>query len=230
MIKDFCIKDAIKFGKIGEHLVVADLLMNGYDAFIVPDHNSSFDVVMNNGKSLLKVQVKTTTKPSLNRNPSKIKNILAQTPCYKFNIKDKGNGLKSCYSENDVDMFALVCLDTRFVAYIPYSARTGNISFRDPKMKGKYWNERWMTYRPIIEKYKLEGKTYSEIGRILNMDWSTVAAYMRPDRKSRKSVNDGYYIDEFTLDRCIDFINTHDKIKTSNLLELYYNNYINISQ
>ena len=49
-------------GKAAEHLVCADLLMKGYNAFL-SDQGLPFDVVIDLGRRLFRVQVKGTAKP-----------------------------------------------------------------------------------------------------------------------------------------------------------------------
>ena len=51
----------LQIGKAGEYLVCADLIMKGFIAF-PSEQGLPYDVLLDNGKKLLKVQVKTTEK------------------------------------------------------------------------------------------------------------------------------------------------------------------------
>ena len=109
MIRD---SKQLQIGKAGEYLVCADLIMKGFIAF-PSEQGLPYDVLLDNGDKLLKVQVKTTEKQRLitqeRANP---------IPVYSFNIKRAGNGGKTRYGLNEIDLFALVCLDTMSIGYL----------------------------------------------------------------------------------------------------------------
>lgn len=214
----FNIQRATSFGKIGEHLAMADLLFNGYDAFLVNDPTSPFDLLLNYNGNLVKVQVKSSVGP---RFGNKIK---CQVPSYFFNLSQRGCGRKKTYLYDDVDMFALVCIKTKNVSYIPYSKRTGTFCLRDPTHRGDYRNEKWIKMKPIIEKYREDKLTYAEISKIMGISWQSACRYVRTGSKSSRGINDGFYFDEFPLEKCLNFIDNNKKIKTSNLLDLYFDN------
>lgn len=102
-------------GKAAEHLVVFDLIMQGYSAFLA-DQGMPFDVVVvTQAGALKRVQVKSTAK--------QIQTGKNHTPHYRFNLR-RGVGTRRRFSCDDVDVVALVALDVRKVAYLPVAAVT----------------------------------------------------------------------------------------------------------
>lgn len=109
----------LQIGKAGEHLVCYDLILQGYNAFLA-DQGLPFDVLIEKDGSLLKVQVKTTTKLI---SPGKSQNI------YRFGTR-RAKGQKTRTRKAEVDFFAFVATDISKIAYIPILqmiARTGRI-------------------------------------------------------------------------------------------------------
>jgi len=100
----------LQIGKAGEYLVCADLIMKGYVAF-PSEQGLSFDVVLVADK-LYKIQVKTT------RQPQPVPQRKNRTDKYLFHVRRCGKGGRQSYQVGDVDIFALVALDTKTIAYI----------------------------------------------------------------------------------------------------------------
>jgi hypothetical protein len=121
-------------GKAGEYLVCADLILRGHVAF-PSEQGLPYDVVADIGGGLLKIQVKTTrtTRPVPQR--------ASQIAAYLFHIKRCGKGGKKTYLDSDADIFALVALDTRCVAYLRASDAKRTMIFRSPALRGKYKDE-----------------------------------------------------------------------------------------
>ena len=101
----------LQVGKAGEYLVCADLIIKGFVAF-PSEQGLPYDVLLDTGKKLLKVQVKTCIKPRVLPQREK------DTYVYQYNIKIHGKHRDVRYAEDEVDLFALVALDTRSVGYI----------------------------------------------------------------------------------------------------------------
>ena len=105
----------LNMGRAGEYLVLADLLLKGYQCFD-SGQGANYDLIMenNNGK-LLKIQVKTTEKiKQWDKNTNK------KNASYFFHTKRCGkNGIKQ-YKEGDFDLYALVMLDIKQIAYLPF--------------------------------------------------------------------------------------------------------------
>lgn len=107
---ELCNSD-LQIGKAGEYLVCADLILKGHIAF-PSEQGLSFDVVMSAGQKLYKIQVKTTRKPI------PVPQRVARTDKYCFHVRRCGKGGRMSYLSGDVDIFALVALDSRTIGYI----------------------------------------------------------------------------------------------------------------
>ena len=101
----------IQAGKVGEYLVCADLILKGYIAF-PSEQGLHYDVVLAIENKLYKVQVKATRKPI------PVPQRKNRTEKYCINIRRCGKGGRKSYRKNDVDIFALVALDTKTIGYI----------------------------------------------------------------------------------------------------------------
>jgi hypothetical protein len=100
----------LEIGRAAEHLVCADLLLNGWTAYAT-DQGLPYDVIVDTGEKLIRVQVKSTLCPK-NPQPSS-----RSTPAYFFHIRRAGKKGRRKYQDNEFDVFALVALDRRAVAY-----------------------------------------------------------------------------------------------------------------
>jgi len=103
----------LNIGRAGEFLVMFDLLSKGYQAFLT-DQGVAYDVVLDLGSRLVRLQVKTTQKPA-KMNKEYANNV------YLFNVRRAGRkGLRS-YELHEFDGFALVALDRKEVYYYPFT-------------------------------------------------------------------------------------------------------------
>lgn len=97
-------------GRAGEHLVMADLLLNGWVAYPT-SQGVPYDIAVDIGDRIIRVQVKSTRMPktpeALNRG----------TPLYVFSTRRAGKKGRRRYTTDDFDMLALVALDRRLIAY-----------------------------------------------------------------------------------------------------------------
>ena len=78
----------LQTGKAGEYLVCADLILKGFVAF-PSEQGLPYDVLLDTGKRLLKVQVKTTI------GARKVPQRNKETQAYIFNVKRNGKNNKS---------------------------------------------------------------------------------------------------------------------------------------
>jgi len=104
----------LQIGKAGEYLVCADLILNGFVAF-PSEQGLCFDVVLAANDKIYKVQVKTT------RQPQAVPQRKKRTTKYIFHIRRCGKRGRQSYRKNDVDIFALVALDTKTIGYLKAS-------------------------------------------------------------------------------------------------------------
>lgn len=124
------ISKELNIGRAGEYLVLADLLLNGVQAFDT-GQAAGYDLVAEVDNKLVKIQVKTTSK----------KRILRQSanPIYFFHIKRTGKNGNKFYSVGDFDLFALVALDIRKIFYLPFddTIKQNSICIRDKDIEYK---------------------------------------------------------------------------------------------
>jgi len=100
----------LEIGKAAEHLVCADLLLNGWTAYL-SGQGLPYDIVVDTADRMVRIQVKSTLCP---KNPSPSARV---TPAYFFHVRRAGRGGKRLYAASEFDVYALVALDRRAVAY-----------------------------------------------------------------------------------------------------------------
>ena len=111
----------MQIGKAGEYLVCADLILKGFVAY-PSEQGLPYDVVLDIEGKLYKVQVKTTT--TYRTIPQRKDDMKS----YIFSIKRKGKYGKKRYGKDEIDIFALVCLDTKQIGYL----RNADMRYRRP--------------------------------------------------------------------------------------------------
>ncbi len=104
--------EELAIGKAAEHLVVADLLLAGYQAYLT-DQGLPYDVVVDLHGVLLRMQVKST------RQLRAVAQRASYTPAYHFFVKRAGRKGKRQYGCKEFDLIAFVALDIRTIAYMP---------------------------------------------------------------------------------------------------------------
>lgn len=109
-------------GTAAEHLVCADLLLQGYSAFMTFQY-CPYDVVADLG-NLVRIQVKSTREPRAQPRRG------LTAPVYKFYARRPSP--RPAYSEGDFDLLALVALDIRRIAYVPLAFHKDTVFIRQP--------------------------------------------------------------------------------------------------
>ena len=167
--------EALQIGKAGEYLVCADAIMKGLVAF-PSEQGLPYDVLIDNGKRLLRVQVKTTTGPRI------VPQRNIDTHCYIFSVKRHGKNNRHQYDDGEVDVFALVCLDTRRVGYLLNEDMPTTINFRVDELRGSYYDEKGISdYAKVVE---LRSKmTQTEMAKTVGIDISTINRMCQPEYK-----------------------------------------------
>lgn len=132
-------------GVAGEHLVCADLLLQGYRAFLA-DQNCPYDVAVEYGGLLVRIQVKAT------RCPRPIPQRKNHRPAYMWFVRRAGKGGKRLYSDKDFDLLALVALDTKQIAYLPPSKAKQTIHIRshDDKAPPSHGGKRGLVFSDLV--------------------------------------------------------------------------------
>ena len=167
------LSNELQIGKAGEYLVCADLIMKGLVAF-PSEQGLPYDVLVDTGKRLLRVQVKSTTAPRVI--PQRAKDSYA----YIFNVKRCGKNNTQRYDDSEIDIFALVCLDTRQVGYLLNGDMPETLNLRVDSLRGTYYDEKGIqNYEKAIELSKTISNQ-SEIARQMNMHVSQVNRMLKP--------------------------------------------------
>lgn len=117
---DHSLSREVQLGKAAEHLVCADLILQGYSAFLA-DQGLPYDVVVDTPTGLKRVQVKATQGPI---------NLPRQKNVYRFQTR-RAKGARKRIDLHNFDFFAFVALDIKAIAYLPIAemvGRTGGVS------------------------------------------------------------------------------------------------------
>ena len=110
-------------GTAAEHLVCADLLLQGYVAYLT-DQNAAYDIVADKDGHLIRVQVKAT------RAQRAIPQRASRIPAYMWHVRRRGKGGARVYGDNEYDILALVALDCKRIAYMPPEMKMQTIHIR----------------------------------------------------------------------------------------------------
>lgn len=196
MINEIFVSD-LQTGIAGEHLVCADLILKGHRA-VMAGQGFPYDVLAEIKGRVYKIQVKTTAKPK------PVSQRMTLIPAYVLNVGRNGkNGRRAMYDINDVDIFAIVALDTKRIAYLsPKSIKTSMV-FRIPELRGQYHNERGEEKREQILKMKSEGKSFAQIKKALNTSSAMISYYLNNGQVQNGGKKRGVYLDDFTLENCL---------------------------
>lgn len=123
---------AMDVGKAAEHIVCADLIMSGYDAFL-SDQCCPFDIVADVGDRLVRVQVKATLAPR-NMNPRRRNPRIG----YSWSVRLRGKlGQARRLDATHCDVIALVAMDVRAIAYFPVDLPGQTMQLDPPGVVGK---------------------------------------------------------------------------------------------
>ena len=189
MIRD---SKQLQIGKAGEYLVCADLILKGFIAF-PSEQGLPYDVLLDTGENLLKIQVKTTEKPR------KVKQRAKDSLAYVFSIKRAGANGKTRYEENEIDLFALVCLDTMQIGYLTNKEMPTTINIRVDSLRGSYYDEKGMQDFEKVKELNKTIKNQSEISRVTGLAVATVNRYLKKDWKPFESK--ARYFSDFIKDK-----------------------------
>ena len=176
----------MQIGKAGEYLVCADLIFKGFIAF-PSEQGLPYDVVADCNGKLIRIQVKTT------RESRKISQRENDTPACLFHVRRCGKGGRQSYSERDIDVFALVDLETKDIGYVFVSDASQTMILRSSKYRGKYFNEVMTIRAALIMSMRDSGKTYGEISEATGVALATIARICTGKQSPRV---EGIYLDE----------------------------------
>jgi hypothetical protein len=120
---DECSVTDLAAGTAAEHIVCADLLLRGLCAYRT-EQVCAYDIAIDIGGRLLRVQVKST------RAPRAIPQRVGHRPAYLWHVRRAGKAGARNYDADEFDMLALVALDSRRIAYLPPSASKQTVHIR----------------------------------------------------------------------------------------------------
>jgi len=143
----------LEIGKAAEHLVVADLILSGYRAYLT-EQGLPYDVVIDHERTLYRVQVKAS------REPKKIPQRGAVGTGYLYNVRRAGKGGRRRYADDEFDIVALVAMDIRIVAYLPFQGLQ-TVHLRPPGHRISARAERTHT----IDQFPIEGALAAITGK-----------------------------------------------------------------
>jgi hypothetical protein len=127
-----------------------------------------------------------------------------QIKVFKFNIGVNGRfGKKRIYNSTQLDIFALVDLNSRQIAYLPYSNAKSTMNFRVPEFRGTYWDEQAHKNKELVTRLKVEGKMPAEIAVITGLKLSNVYKFSANVSIKQKGSHQGTYFDDLTLEGCL---------------------------
>lgn len=121
-----------QIGDVAESDFTARCVRMGYIVCEPRNSNTVYDLILDSGTRLYKVQIKCTSK-------------ITTDSRYRINLQ-KGRTTKTTYSSDDVDLFAIYVMQDDDWYLIPFSAVEGRHNLR-PRRNGK-----WEMYR---EKFSL---------------------------------------------------------------------------
>ena len=117
----------LQIGKAGEYLVCADLIMQGYIAYL-SEQGLHYDVVVDVDGKLLRIQVKTT------RTYRQVPQREKRTDAYLFNCRRCGKGGRHSYKDEDLDIMAFVAADAKLIGYLPITKVRQTMMLRTHKL------------------------------------------------------------------------------------------------
>lgn len=116
----------LEVGRAAEHLVCADLLLGGWAAYPTAQ-GMAYDLAVDTAGRVIRVQVKATYYP---RHPQP---SMRANPAYFFSIRRAGRGGHRVYRDDEFDIYALVALDRRIIAYFSKAELPSQlVTFRIP--------------------------------------------------------------------------------------------------
>lgn len=151
-------------GKQAEYLACAELLSLGLYPSLAGGA-LPYDILLDTGDKILKLQIKSVSKSNI------IKRVSNEYHFYTFNLRRCSKYNSKNYND-DIDIFGLVCTETKEVGFITRT-NLDIIQFKIDKFRGTYYNEIINAERHAI--FELS-KTMSnkQISETLQMDMNKV--------------------------------------------------------
>lgn len=168
----------LQVGKAGEYLVCADLILKGFVAF-PSEQGLPYDVVLDTGKRIFRVQVKTTA--GLRVVPQRA----GESRAYIFNVKRAGKKNSKRHTEADLDIYALVALDTRRIAYLSGLDMPDTLNIRSDELRGTHYDEKGA--QDFAKVQALAHLPQREIAASTGLHQSAVSRMLKPGYKPHET-------------------------------------------
>lgn len=178
----------LQTGKAGEYIVCADLILKGFVAF-PSEQGLPYDVLLDTGSKLLKVQVKTTG------GARKVPQRNKESHAYIFNVKRNGKNGKGRYQDGEVDLFALVCLDVMKVGYLITTDMPDTLNIRIDALRGSYYDEDGIATHAMVQDLR-QTHTQTQIAGRLGKHISAINRMCQADYEPHKTK--ARYFSDFT--------------------------------
>ena len=162
----------LQTGKAGEYLVCADLILKGFVAF-PSEQGLPYDVLLDTEEKIIRIQVKTTSGPRI------IPQRATDSKAYIFNVKRCGKGNGKRYGKNEIDIFALVCLDTRMIGYIKADDMPDTINYRIDSLRGSYYDEKGIQDSMVVSSLFSSGSSRREISEKTGVAYTTISRMLQ---------------------------------------------------
>ena len=183
--------DMLQMGKAGEYLACTDLILKGFVAF-PSEQGLPYDVLLDTGVNILRVQVKTTGGE---------RNVQTKSgrprKAYTFGARRGGVGNNRNYEDGEFEIIALVCLDLMQVGYTLLSDMPSTLNVRVESESGTYSNELGAALRDKVFALKKEHSN-THIAKMLGIDKQRVGKILKPGYKTREPAP---YFSDFLRDR-----------------------------
>lgn len=182
----------LQIGKAGEYLVCSDLILKGFIAY-PSEQGLPYDICLDTGAEIKRVQVKTTQ--TYRTVPQRVK----ETKAYIFNIRNHGKGNKRKYKFGEVDLFALVALDTATVGYLQHKEMASTMNFRVEEFRGSYYDEKGIKDFKKVRECLSNGLNQTETSKKLGIAQGTVNRMAQEDYKPHQT--NALYFSDIERDR-----------------------------
>ena len=174
------ISNEMQTGKAGEYLACADLILKGLVAY-PSEQGLPYDILIDLEDRFLKVQVKSTLEPRI------VPQRSIETRAYMFNVKRCGKNGIHRYGPEDIDIFAIVALDTREVGYLKGADFPTTLSIRDDRRRGSHHDEAAVMNFNIVQDLAKKGKTTKEIHAETGLNQSTIYRMLQDGYEPHRS-------------------------------------------
>ena len=180
----------MQLGKAGEYLVCFDLIKRGYTAY-PSEQGLPYDLILDVGDALYKVQVKAT------REPYKVPQRKNITKKYLFHVNRCGKKAKKEYTHNDVDIFALVGIDKMIIGYLPSDKVKQTMFFLpDGEKPIKSASEEKKKIKELFQ----QGLSLKEVSLLSGKDKSYCIRVRQGKEEKNFNVS---YLSDYTLEDCL---------------------------